>query len=392
VAVIRPHPFNRAFTIIAVIGLMAVAACTSSPGSTTPAPPSSTPQPTVTASPTRSSDPAAALEKLFDEPGLTARLTIYNEIRSTEPAGNVHQGFVGTIEFAGSDEREFYEHSVNGEAVGTEEFISIGSQEWKRTDGGPWVASDATDDAALLTKFDRIGGFENLGIEPKDGRPLHHLRVAGPMLNLQDWGPDDAAFSNVEVDMDFWVEADGTPVTMEMASTFTLTEGGPALELERLSGSSFDAVGGQLAIEPPHDVWPTHRSDALGYTIGYPTGVDVASSDGLDQFATNGGIFLNISSVDAPAGLTLLAWQEDLVAELTADGNAKFRDAEPRRVGGRDAQLLTFTFNANERILLDLIVINDGRAFEIAAISEPDMEAEDLAGLATVLTTFEFTE
>lgn len=356
---------------------------------------SSTPQAAASPSPTPLPDAAAALEKLFDEPGLTARLTLHNEIRSTNPAGTIHQDFVGTLDFAGSDEREFYELSTDGKPAGTEEFISIGSEEWKRSDDGPWVASDATDDVALLTKFDRIGGFESLGIEQKDGRPLHHLRVPGPMLDVRDWGPDDAKFSDVHVDMDFWVETNGTPVTMEMVSTFTLTEGSKTLELERLSGSSFDAVGGRLTIEPPDTVWPTHRSDALGYTIGYPDGVDVASSDGVDQFTSNGSLFLNISSVDAAPGLSLDAWQKNLVADLTADDAAEFRDAAPARVGGRDAQLLAFTLDdaeGKEVLLLDMIVINDGRAFEIAAPAYPDMEAETRAGLAAVLTTFEFIE
>jgi hypothetical protein len=41
---------------------------------------------------------------------------------------------------------------------------------------------------------------------------------------------------------------------------------------------------------------------------------------------------------------------------------------------------------------LEVIVINNGRAFEIAAVSDMETEAETRAGLATALTTFEFAE
>ncbi len=302
----------------------------------------------------------------------------------------------GTLELAGSDERERYEARVEGELVETTEYISVGSEEWKRTDGGPWIASDPTDDQPFLTKLNRIEGFRSLGREKMGGRDLHHLRLAkGLTPDLRDWGPTDAGYSNIEVDLDFWVDDDGTPVVMEMRATFTFAEGGEKLEFERHSTKSFEAVGGQLTIEAPDEVWQTFRSDALGYTIGYPAGVVVASADGVDNFTFNDSVFLSISAQDAPAGLSLDAWREDLVASLVADRGAEFQDAKPARIGGREAQLLALQVKdagGSERLVLEVIVINNGRAFEITAVSDMETEAETRAGLATVLTTFEFAD
>lgn len=248
----RPPSLHRAVAPIAAFGLIAVAACSGSPATTSSTAPPSTPTAIVSPSPTPLTDPAVAFEHLLDDPDLTARVTILDVTESTDPAGAYRMTSDGTLEFAGIDERERYEIWVDGKKVETADFISIGSEEWKRTDGGPWTASDAADDEPFLMKLHRIEEFQSLGKERMGSRDLHHLRLAeGLTPDLRDWGPSDARFSNVAVDLDFWVDDDGIPVLMEMRSTFTYTEGGQAVEFERQSVRMFEAVGGNLEIERP---------------------------------------------------------------------------------------------------------------------------------------------
>ena len=86
-------------------------------------------------------------------------------------------------------------------------------------------------------------------------RDLHHLRPAeGLTPNPRDWGPNDPRYSNIEIDLDFWVDDDGIPVIMEMRATFTYTEDGQSIKFERQSLKMFEAVGGKLEISRPAGV------------------------------------------------------------------------------------------------------------------------------------------
>ena len=258
----RVPGLSRVLAGIALLGLITAAACSSSPISPSTAlspslspTPSPTPTVAISPSPTARPDPAVAFEQLLDDPDLTARITILDITESTDPPGAIRRTTNGLLEFAGTSERERYEVWVEGKKVESTEFISVGSKEWKRSEAGPWTPSDASDDQPFLSKLNRIEGFQSLGVEAKGGRDLHHLRLApGLTPDLRDWGPNDPRFSNVVVDLDFWVDDDGIPVYLLMKTTFTYTEGGESIEFERQSLKSFEAVGGTLEIQPPPGV------------------------------------------------------------------------------------------------------------------------------------------
>ena len=380
-------PMRAAGTTLGLIAMAAAMAGCSRAGG---APAASTPisSPTVAVSPTPS--PVAwdgvverTLARLADLSGRAS--TTHMWTRGEETFSET-----GSLEFDGDTEIERYSRADNDR---TTEYISIGEDEWKRVDGGPWIPSDGTDDTPLA---DKLASIERLEVEREvagDDGPLWLLGLpSGAELDSRIWRLVDEDHGLERADLELLVTADGTPVQLTLVRTWIESGDDGPISVKATGTLRFDEVGSHITAKPPEDAWVRARSPR-GYSLALPAEVALASSGGGDIF-TGGTIpELRISVADAADGQTVEAFAEDVIARYASAGEVHLV-TQVRTIGGREAFLLVFgpaEPTADTEFTLVVAMVCDDRDVEASMPTTEPRGMSDIELLATIMGTFALT-
>ncbi|MFH1474898.1 MAG: hypothetical protein ABIG85_03465, partial [Chloroflexota bacterium] len=162
--------FRPDFFRVAVAGalMLALAACG---GGATPTP---VPTPVPTAAPTPT--PAAVdVAKEFLARLLAARTGVM-AISGSIAVGTTEVPISGTITIDGGDSQSVITLDPDGTNQ-SQESIRVGTQQWNRSAGGPWVLNPTPNDRtkSLSAFLQTLTALEDQGLATKEGRQLHRL-------------------------------------------------------------------------------------------------------------------------------------------------------------------------------------------------------------------------
>jgi hypothetical protein len=291
-----------AILLIALLALLALAACQTPPAATNPLPPTPTPTPTLPPRPDPKTDPQAALNyaserDLVQSMGFTMSMSM-----TLQPADEEATGALGgvvaaalqaaTMTGSGSGLVEVTDSSaglanmqmtMDINAAGQEmvvETIVLGDKAWTRVGDGKWTKTAV--ERAQSSVPGGWGGWDPLGIEDmledavdvmyvgeevRDGQSLHHLRFTldpatadlGAILGTTGVPGEemDQLLQDAGISADVWLGADDLiPRYYDMTMNFTL----PGLALGVGDGSlrmvmniamAFSDINEPVTIEAP---------------------------------------------------------------------------------------------------------------------------------------------
>lgn len=386
---------SRGIAILAGSALVVVACAGPSP-SVVPSPSTSrTPLPFGSPGASQiAGDPSAALLERLADPDLTARTELFSTIQANE----FEILLAGTLDFAGTDEREAYRRTV--EAAGIDqviEAIQVGDEEWSRTEPGPWITSDPDDDDSLLHSLASIEELAFLGSELSGVQQVLHFEVpdAAP-VDPADWGLEGPDISDAALEVAIDASPDGTPLKLVVDFTFTQAFEAVDVPFRGHNEVTFVEVGGDVTVEAPDEVWPTYTAEEIGLTIGHPPGTTVAINDGVAQVILDNTILYSAAGQPAAEGLTLESFRDSIVAAYAEELDVELIDVRATTIADVQAAILAFrgteTAEGASDLYLDAIVIVDGRAYEIFAFGNTTTEADDRGALDAILTTVSFGE
>jgi hypothetical protein len=132
--------------------------------------------------------------------------------------------------------------------VGDRSFVDLG-EGWLEAPAGSLDTAELTD--ALVVVSDP-GDLAYAGSQVVDGRTLHHLVAARPLPYSPAGFEGTGAGSGTLDDLDAYVEADGTPVRIELSFTADgSTEAGPITVIGTTTIEFRDVGGAQVIVAPP---------------------------------------------------------------------------------------------------------------------------------------------
>jgi hypothetical protein len=170
-------------------------------GGATPTP---SPTPTAVTTPAPTPTPVAVADELVAR--LLAARTGVLEMTGTMAFATTEIPLSGTMTIAGDASQS----SITLEAPGgsqTNESIRVGTTEWERATGGPWVTNpEPADTSKSLSAFlETLTSLEDKGVETRDGRQLHRL-VPPPSVTLsaEALGSDAESARDATIAIEFW--------------------------------------------------------------------------------------------------------------------------------------------------------------------------------------------
>jgi hypothetical protein len=366
-------------------------------GGATPTPvptPVPTTAPTAELTPEPTSTPAAVGD-VFLARVLAARTGVL-AISGTLTSGTVAVPISGTLKIAGSDSQSTMTLEVPGDTQTTES-IHVGTAEWNRSSGGPWVANpEPADRSKSLSAFLRtLTTLEDRGSEMRDGRQLHRL-VPPPSVSVS---PDALGFTDpgvldATVAVTFWSEDDGTPAAWSFALTWTQVDGAASVPASLALDLDLSGLGRPATVEAPADAWERFTSTSLGYSMAHPAGWTVSEGDGRDVYKVDGTPYVTVAPQGLP-GHTLDKFRSELIAANQQDLKAKPETDEAIVLDGQPGRLLTYHFTNADGVdvyLVDAIAMNGDTGWEIYFTQRAGSEKEDTPVFRAMLSTFAFTK
>jgi hypothetical protein len=291
-----------AILLIALLALLALAACQTPPAATNPLPPTPTPTPTLPPRPDPKTDPQAALNYASESDLVRSMGFTMSMSMTLQPADEEATGALGgvvaaalqaaTMTGSGSGLMEVTDSSaglanmqmtMDINAAGQEmavETIVLGDKAWTRVGDGKWTKTDV--ESAQSSVPGGWGGWDPLGMEDmledavdvayigeevRDGQSLHHLRFTldpatadlGAILGTTGVPGEemDQLLQDAGISADVWLGADDLiPRYYDMTMNFTL----PGLALGVGDGSlrmvmniamAFSDINEPVTIEAP---------------------------------------------------------------------------------------------------------------------------------------------
>lgn len=168
----RTTPWIGRAAVAAFLGLVA-GACA---GATTPSPsPTPTPTPTATPTPEPTPDTAGAFLQLVADEEVTAD----GEVSGWVTVGATTMTLEMSVSVAGDDLAGTVTITTGNQRVRVEVIVR-GSEAFTRLPGQPWlrVPEGTTTRSDPFAAIRGLSDLEDLGVERKGGRDLHHLRGA----------------------------------------------------------------------------------------------------------------------------------------------------------------------------------------------------------------------
>lgn len=385
--VVPPGRSRRAGSVLAIAFF--VAAC----GGASTAEPSPAPSPTPLPTPTPF-DVAAAFLTIVGDPDFSARM----EIEGTMEMG-VTATLSGTITGSGEDSRTIMSVEF-GTTVTETESIQVDGRSFSRTSPGPWLEDPSSaeggseDDDDLIAWLGRLAEIEDLGIETKDGRQLHHLSAGDEPVPPEALGLDASTFKDPAVTIDFYAEDDGTPAVFVVDGSWVQAIGGQDFNITFAMDMVVSNVGAPIRIEPPNDVWSWYESP-LGYRVAHPANLSVENLDGYDAFVADGVDWIYVMTNPDAAGLNEEGFLEAILDAVKDSWGAPVETPVAAVLGGEPGHLATFQFaydDGSEGIAYDVLAMHDNVGWDLTLYSAPGAETEDLAVLQKFLATFAFVD
>ncbi|TAJ99923.1 MAG: hypothetical protein EPO36_10470 [Chloroflexota bacterium] len=371
---------------LALVMVLALAACG---GSSTPAP---TPTPTPTAQPSPTPlDVSATFLEIVGDPQFSAEM----EIDGTMEIG-VTATLSGTIRGSGADSHTIF----NVEVVGTtqaSESITVDGTSWTRTDAGPWLevpTAPAAEESSMTAWLATLEGVEDLGVETKAGRKLHHLSIGDDPLPPAVLGLDPSTFTDADVTIDFFAEDDGTPAIFTVEGTWLQLIAGESYQVEFVIDLTLSAIGSTISIEPPDDVWEPYAS-SLGYSMAHPAEFEVEFREGYDVITFRGQEWVYVEVFPDAAGLNPEGFRDEILGLVAESWGPPAETPVATTLGGEPGYFATFRFTYDDGsagVAFDTMAMHQNVGWDVTLFSLPDEEDADFALYQQFLGAFAFGE
>ncbi len=316
-------------------------------------------------------------------------------ISGSMKVGAVDVAISGSLTIAGSDSQSTIVLEAPGGSQ-TQDSIRVGATEWNRAGDGPWVANpEPVDRSKSLPAFlAGLTSLEDVGVETRDGRQLHHLRppasltVSAEALGFATPGVQDAT-----VGVDFWAEADGTPALWSFAIAWRQASGATSVPIQLAMDLDLAGLGRSATVEAPADAWERFTSTRDGYSMAHPAGWTVTQSSGQDTYLLDGTPYVTVAPRALP-GSTLDQLHASLLASNETELKAKPETDVAIMLGGQPGRLLTYHFtNAQKQAvyLVDAIAMNGDTGWEVFFTEQAGSEKDDTPVFEGMLSTLTFT-
>lgn len=302
----------------------------------------------------------------------------------------------GTVTMAGPDSQSSLTLALPAGSQ-TNETIRIGTAEWERSNGGPWVANPTpADRSKTLTAFlETLTSLEDLGVAAKDGRQLHHLVAPASVTLAPDAiGLTDPAMKNAAVTMDFWAEEDGTPASWFITISWDQVTGTTTTPATMTMDLDLSGLGKPATVQAPEDAWERFTSTRFGYSMAHPAGWTVTEEKGQDSYLVDGTPYVTVAPQALP-GYTLDQLHAELIAANEKNLGDKPETDEPIVLGGQPGRWLTYHFTNADKVrvyLVDAIAMQGDTGWEVYFTEQAGSEAEDTPVFTAMLSTFTFTK
>jgi hypothetical protein len=385
------------FFRVAVAGALtlSLAACG---GAATPTP-ALTPVPTAAATPTAAPTPAptpaaADVAKEFLTRLVAARTGIM-AISGTITVDTVEVPISGTITISGLDSQSSMTLETPG-ASQTQESIRVGTQQWNRSAGGPWVLNPKPNDRAksLSAFLQTLTSLEDRGTAPKGGRQLHRLvPPASVTISAEALGFNNPGVQDAKVSMEFWAEDDGTPAAWSFDVAWNQASGTATVPARLVMDFDLAGLGKPATVAAPEDAWERFVSQRFAYSMAHPAGWTVDEAEGQDSYLVEGTPYVTVSPSSLP-GYTLERYAQELLALYEEQLGATPETTEEIALGGQPARFFTYHFKNDQGVevyLADAITVRGDAAWEVFLTEQAGSEADDPPVFAAMLSTFAFT-
>ncbi len=375
--------------LIVVITAVLVGACEDT--NPTPTPAAATLEPTTAPTASASAaDVTDAFIKVIGSPDFSAMADISGTVSFGGAAGELS----GDAIFAGPSSSMTMRIDVGG-IIQETETISIGSKRWSREAPGPWLADADADpsEGSLSGTLSAIASVEDLGVVPRNGRPLHHLqpmgggKIAPATIGFDVEGATDAVFV-----LDFFATDAGTPAIMDISGSWTQTEGEVVLPIEIDLEFAISAVGAPQAVAPPDDVWTMSTSATFPYRMAHPADWTVESSTTEDAYAIDGQPYVYVAPQAVDDGMTIDAFAAALQGFYKDDFGEPTSQVD-RELGGLPAYRLVYEFTNDQGqdvTFVDDLTVRDGTGWEVFLVTAGG--AEDVSIFNQFVATFAFSD
>jgi len=340
----------RLSLVAAVLAVVIVAGCSGTQGPAASASaPAVTSTPTAEPTPTPTPDPLEAALGSFAKRDLKARI----KVAGTIEFGDFTVSSEGTIDIDGADEHESYVTDYFSAFKQTSEIISIGHDEWKRVDEGPWFDSDATDDTPIVDDLAELTALDRVGDETLDRKPAIHVVPASSVtLAQKSWGPSEERVSDWTIEMDLWLSPDGSLLRIETHET-GVTEG---KAFTQDSTYDFGTLPASARFSAPEDSWSVYTSEKHGLKIAQPAGASLIADGDNDSFSFADGAGLSLTSYEKDASLKLKDYADALIAK-GGEGGLELLDTVNTKAGTTPCILVSFSRPADAAALVDAICL-----------------------------------
>lgn len=370
--------------------VLALAACG---GGATPTP-APTPVPTPAATPTPAPTPVADVAKEFLARLLAARTGVM-AISGSVAIGTVEVPISGTITINGQDSQS----SITLEAPGAsqvQESIRVGTQQWNRSAGGPWVLNPTPNDRtkSLSAFLQTLTAVEDRGAATKGGRQLRRLvPPASATMSAEALGLSSPGVQDAKVGMEFWAEDDGTPAAWSFDIAWNQAGGATTVPARLVMDLDLTGLGKPATVAAPEEVWERFVSERFGYSMAHPVGWTVDEAEGEDSYLFDGTPFVTVSP-SSLAGYTLERYVRELLALSEEKAGAKPETNEATVLGGQPARFITYHFKNQQGVevyVAEAVAMQGDVGWDVYLAEAAGSEADDTPIFAAMLSTFTFT-
>ncbi len=363
----------------------------------TPAP---TPVPTATTAPTSAPTPtptpvAVNVAKEFLARLLAAQTGVL-VISGSVAVGTEEVPIRGTIAISGQDSQSAITLETPG-ASQVQESIRIGTQQWSRSAGGPWVLNPTPNDRtkSLSAFLQTLTVLEDRGAATKGGRQLRRLvPPASVTISPEALGFNSPGVQDAKITMEFWAEEDGTPAAWSFDVAWNQASGTTTVAARLVMDFDLTGLGTPATVTAPADAWERFVSARFGYSMAHPPGWTVDEVDGADSYLVKGTSYVMVSPSSMP-GYTLDRYAQELFALYEEQVGAKPETNEEIVLGGQSARFITYHFKNDQGVevyMAEALAMRDDMGWDLYLTEQAGSEKDDTPVFAAMLSTFTFTE
>jgi len=358
--------------------------------------PALTPVPTAatTPAPTTAPTPADVATEFLAR--LQAARTGVLVISGSVSVGTEEVPISGTITISGQDSQSVITLETPG-ASQVQESLRIGTQQWSRAAGGPWVLNPTPNDRtkSLSAFLQTLTALEDRGVTAKDGRQLHRLvPPASVTISPEALGFTSPGVQDAKVAMEFWAEEDGTPAAWSFDVAWKEASGDTTVAARLVMDFDLGGLGKPSTVAAPADAWERFVSARFGYSMAHPPGWTVDEVDGADSYLADGTPYVTVSPSSMP-GYSLERYVEELIALYQEQVGAKPETNEEIVFGDLPARFITYHFTNDEGVavyMAEALTMRGETGWDIYLVEQAGSEADDTPVLAAMLSTLTFTK